>query len=151
MVNHNSHNNKMEELDKSYKGNGFKVPEGYFEQLNIAVNDRLYPGSAKWKVAIGRALSVAASVAVIISIGLLSYKSAQPESAEIGFNELDSMDIVNYSSSVDISDEELEEIVSEEAIDAIYQTEIVTEQSNKSTIPQEEIDELEEEFNFLDI
>lgn len=141
----------MEELDKGYKNNGFKVPDGYFDELSHRVNMRLYPERNKWQVVIGKALRVAASVVIIVSIGMLSYKSAQPEKVEVSFSQLDSMDIVNYTSSVDISDEELEEIVTEEAIDAIYKEEIVSDQTTNSNIPEEEIEELEEEFNFLDI
>ncbi len=141
----------MEELDKAYKNNAFKVPDGYFDKLSQQVNSRLYPAKDKWRIVIGKALSVAASIVVIVSIGMLSYKSAQPENAEVSFNQLDSMDIVNYTSSVDISDDELEEIVTEEAIDAIYKAEMVSDQNTNDNIPEEEIEELEEEFNFLDI
>lgn len=141
----------MDELDEAYKNNGFKVPDGYFDELSYQVSSRLYPARSRWRIVIGKALSVAASIVVIISIGMMSYQSAQPEKADVSFSQLDSMDIVNYTSSVDISDEELEEIVTEEAIDAIYKAEIVSDQTSNSSIPEEEIEELEEEFNFLDI
>lgn len=138
----------MEDLDKSYKSNGFKVPDGYFDQLSQTVNAKLYPSTAKLKVYIGKALSIAASVAVMISIGLLSYKTAQPETIEVSFSQLDSMDIVNYTSSVDISDDELEEIVTEEAVDAIYNAEIMRDQNTNNNIPEEEIEELEKNLTF---
>ena len=60
------------------------------------------------------------------------------------------MDIVNYTSSVDISDEELEDLVPEQVIDSLYQVEIIHEQVSNE-IPEEEINDLEEEYNFLEI
>jgi len=140
----------MEEFDKGYKNNGFKVPNNYFENLETQLSERLYPSTQKWKVSINKAISIAASVVVIISIGTLSFKSSQKQDTPISFSDLDSMEIVNYTSSIDITDDELEELVSEQAIDSIYKVEIQLEQVN-NVLPAEDISDLEEEYVFLDI
>jgi hypothetical protein len=87
---------------------------------------------------------------VIISIGTLSFKSSQKQDTPISFSDLDSMEVVNYTSSIDITDDELEELVSEQAIDSIYKVEIQLEQVN-NVLPAEDISDLEEEYDFLDI
>ena len=140
----------MEDFDKDYKNNGFKVPDNYFENMETQLTKQLYPSTQKWKIYIGKAISIAASVAVIISIGTLSYKSSQKQDTPVSFSDLDSMEIVNYTSSIDITDDELEELVSEQAIDSIYKAEIQLEQVN-NVLPAEDISDLEEEYNFLDI
>jgi hypothetical protein len=60
------------------------------------------------------------------------------------------MEIVNYTSSIEITDDELEELVSEQAIDSIYKAEIQVEQVNNG-LPAEDLSDLEEEYNYLDI
>ncbi len=140
----------MEELDKRYKSNGFKVPDNYFNQLESGITEQLYPKKEKWRIYIGNAISIAASITIVICIGILSYKSTQTQETEITFSDLDSMDIVNYTSSIDISDEEFEEIIPEQVIDSIYDAEIIHEQASNK-IPEEELLELEEEYNFLEI
>jgi hypothetical protein len=140
----------MEEFDKGYKNNGFKVPDKYFENMESQLTDRLYPSTQKWKVYIGKAISIAASIVVLISIGTLSYKSSQKQDTPISFSDLDSMEIVNYTSSIEITDDELEELVSEQAIDSIYKAEIQVEQVNNG-LPAEDLSDLEEEYNYLDI
>lgn len=140
----------MEELDNRYKNDGFKVPDKYFEKLESGLSDQLYPRKNKWQMYFGKAISIAASVTIVICIGILSYKSTQTKEKEISFSDLDSMDIVNYTSSIDISDEELEDLVPEQVIDSLYQVEIIHEQVSND-IPEEEINDLEEEYDFLEI
>jgi hypothetical protein len=140
----------MKEFDKGYKNNGFRVPDKYFENMETQLSERLYPSTQKWKVYIGKAIRIAASVVVIISIGTLSFKSSQKQDTPISFSDLDSMEVVNYTSSIDITDDELEELVSEQAIDSIYKAEIQLEQVN-NVLPAEDISDLEEEYDFLDI
>lgn len=140
----------MEELDKRYRSNGFKVPDNYFNKLESGITEQLYPKKEKWRIYLGNAISIAASITIVICIGVLSYKSTQTKETEITFSDLDSMDIVNYTSSIDISDEEFEDIVPEQVIDSLYKTEIMHEQVNNK-IPEEELLDLEEEYNFLEI
>ncbi len=141
----------MESLDPKYKQEGWTIPEGYFEQLETNVLNRLKEESSAGKAKVvywGKIVSIAASVAIVVMITIFSIRSAKDEN-EISFNDLDSMDIVQFENSVEFDDEEFETYVQDEVIDSLY-TEKIQSQYIDNFISKEDLEDLEEEYSILD-
>lgn len=138
----------MIDFDKPYKGKDFKVPEGYFNTLENRVIDQLYT-KKKFKVYVNRVIAIAASVVIVVGIGILSYQSNIKNTETISFNNLDSTDIASFQNTVEFSDEDIEELVSDYTIDSLYRADIKLEPIHNE-LNKQEISELEEEFEILD-
>lgn len=138
----------MIDFDKPYKGNDFKVPEQYFETLEERVVEKLYT-KTRFKVDINRIIAIAASIIIVIGIGVLSYNSNTNDSESITFNDLDSSDIAAFENSVEFSDEDIEELVSDYTIDSLYRADVKFEPVSNQ-LNNQDISELEEEFEILD-
>lgn len=142
----------MEDLDPKYKREGWTVPEAYFESLEDKVFKRLKNERPKSKTRIinwRKPLAIAASLAAIVLITILSYRSARTEDTEISFNDLDSMDIVNFENNEELNDEEFEAFVPEAVVDSLYKEKVQSSYVN-TYISKEELQDLEEEYSILD-
>ncbi len=138
----------MIDFDKPYQGNEFKVPEQYFETLENRVVEKLY-GKTQFKVYINRIIAIAASIVIVVGIGLLSFRSNTNDNKSITFSDLDSSDIAAFENSVEFSDEDIEELVSDYTIDSLYRADVKFEPINNQ-LSKQDISELEEEFEILD-
>lgn len=143
----------MKDFDNRYKNEIFKAPEGYFESFEDKVLSRLKSESEEksrrpiLRSYIRPVIGIAASILVIIVIGLFSVKSAK-DKVDITFNDLDSAEIANYVSNLELSDEEFEEFIPDYTVDSLYKEEITFEFINSNFSPSE-LENLEEEFDPL--
>jgi len=140
----------MTSLDPKYKKEFWTMPEGYFDHLEDRVIEQIKPASIQSKkvVSMHSIFAVAASVCIVVLITVLSIRSVS-EDNEISFNDLDSMDIVQFERNVEFDDEEFESFVQEEVIDSLY-TERIESKYISSFISKEELEDLEEEYTILD-
>ncbi|MCC6818739.1 MAG: hypothetical protein IT245_07605 [Bacteroidia bacterium] len=142
----------MENFDPKYKSIKFEVPDTYFENLEDKIMSQIRQetnSKPKSIYRIGRPLAIAASLAILVVITILSYRSASVETETISFNDLDSIDIANFESQQEFSDEEFEEYVPSAVIDSLYYNDIESNSTN-TFISTKELEELEEEYSILD-
>ena len=144
----------MEDLDKRYKKGGFRVPEGYFEGFDEKVLERIRSGQTSPPVFVSvwrksRTWMVAASMAAILSIGYIAFRTAPVDTPDkISFDDLDSSELLAFEEEVELSEEEFEEIIPAYTIDSLYQAEIIP--ASYQDLNPEELRDLEEEFSALD-
>lgn len=113
------------DLNNISKNNAFKVPEDYFEKLNIEVLSQLYKNKNKltfWKK--NSKWLVAASISIVISIGV--WINSSSKTTPINYANITEEEYIDFEENNELTDEELSEIINTEALDSIYKTEIIT-------------------------
>ncbi len=142
----------MEELDKKYQDNGFKVPEHYFEDFDHKVLERLRemqekpkPGLRVWKK---QAWLVAASMALISAIAYIAYQTAPVTNQEqLSFDNLDPEELIAYENEIELSEDEFEDIIPAYTIDSLYNAEILP---VSYEFNEQDLQDIEEEYSALD-
>jgi hypothetical protein len=144
----------MEEFDKKYRKNGFKIPESYFDHFEDRVLERLdaihtkqAPALSVWRKK--TTWIAAAGLALVCSIAYLaSYTSGNPGIEAVTFDQLNAAELAQYENEVELSEDEFEEIIPAYTVDSLYKTEIL--QANNNGFSKDELKDLEEEYTALD-
>ncbi len=139
-----------EDLNNEYKSrNAFKVPEDYFENFDASVLKRIQSqGSSmtvwhsitKW--------SIAASIIIVAGVGVFLYSHQIDDSIDISTASISDTELESYRSAVEVSDELFIELLSKQAVDSIYNAEIIAVSNNVPS--NKEIENIEEEYSPLD-
>ena len=111
------------EINNSAKNNAFEVPDGYFEKLNLNVISNLYPAKNKfifWKK--NSKWLAAASVALIL--GLSFWTKKNNSILPINYASITEEEFAAFEENIEISDEELTELVSTDDVDSLYKNTI---------------------------
>jgi len=111
------------EINNSAKNNAFEVPDGYFEKLNLNVISNLYPAKNKfifWKK--NSKWLAAASVALIL--GLSFWTKKNNSILPINYASITEEEFAAFEENIEISDEELTELVSIDDVDSLYKNTI---------------------------
>jgi hypothetical protein len=144
----------MEEFDKKYRENGFKVPESYFDHFEDRVFERLKevkPGQTPVLSVWRRKTTwlAAAGLALICSIAYITTRTSGISPTEtVTFEQLDPVELAQYENEIELSEDEFEEIIPAYTVDSLYQAEIL--QVNNTSFSQDELENLEEEYTALD-
>jgi len=145
----------MEELDKKYKNNGFKIPDNYFEDFDQKVfagihqqNTEPLPQLRFWKKK--TIWMAAAGFALISGLSYIAYQTtpATTTQQEISFDNLDPNELMEYENDIELNEDEFEEIIPAYTIDSIYQDEFIP--ANALEFSPSDIQDLEEEYSALD-
>ncbi len=117
--------NNNDELNSEFKNNTFKVPDGYFEKLNNGITSQLYSSKSKltfWKK--NSKWLVAASILLVVSVGI--FINSNKTEIPISYASITADEYTAFEENNELTDDELIDIVSTEAIDSLYQNEIKT-------------------------
>lgn len=141
----------MEDLDKKYQSNGFRVPEDYFENLDERVFERLRteqkPQLKVWKKT--QTWLAAASIALLFGIGgYFFFRNSPVPDQQISFDSIDATELLAYENEAELNEEEFEEFIPAYTVDSLYEAEILSAAS--TGFSQEELTDLEEEFSALE-
>lgn len=139
------------DLHPEYKQNPFTVPEGYFENFDNKVMDKIYRNNARptMRVSYVKWL-VAAGVALVAGIGVVLYNSGKSSGINLADETVDSMELVAYANETDINEEEFVEMVDETAVDSIYREEVILKVNAVNYSESEQLESLQEEYTPLE-
>lgn len=139
------------DLHPEYKQNPFTVPEGYFENFDNKVMDKIYRNNARpaMRVSYVKWL-VAAGVALVAGIGVVLYNSGKSSGINLADETVDSMELVAYANETDINEEEFVEMVDEAAVDSIYREEVILKVNAVNYSESEQLESLQEEYTPLE-
>jgi len=143
----------MDDLDKRYKDNGFKVPEGYFESFEERVLSRIReekPGKGRMWISKSRLWwPVAACLVMAIGIVYFVSRPSQEVSLAAAMDNVDTIELAAFTDEVDLNEDEFEEIMPVYTVDSLYQAEIASTDNGGDLSPLE-LQDVEEEFSPLD-
>ncbi len=140
---------EKESLHEQFKHNGFKVPENYFEALEERVIKHLPKEDKRRALPKWKHWSIAASLFIAAGLGAFYFMSRKDEVIDIATASISTSELEEYENNVEVSDDELADIVSLQLIDSLYQTRVISAKS-KSREHQKEIESIEEEYSPLD-
>lgn len=143
----------MDELDKKYKDNGFKVPEGYFDSFEERVLSRIKKedtGKRMW-ISKSRVLwPVAACLVMAIGIVYVANRPSGEASLAVAMDNVDTVELAAYTEEVDLSEEEFEDIIPVYTVDSLYEAEIASADDIGGGLSLLELQDVEEEYSPLD-
>lgn len=114
-------------LDNDFKKNGFKVPQNYFEQLDNNIISALYSKDTVVKLTFwhkNKRWLVAASITTIAIVGAWYNNVIKIQNTNT-FASITAQEYTEFENETDITDEDINDLLSTEAIDSIYKLEIV--------------------------
>lgn len=140
-----------EDFDSGMKHRGFKVPDNYFEQLDDRVLQQL-PRKHKHGtlvLPIMKKMSIAAALFLASGLAVFLYQQNNKAPFSIDNASIAETEFQEFQNTLEISDDELTEVLSNQFIDSLYKAEVL---SVSSTTEQKitEFEEVEEEYSPLD-
>jgi len=143
----------MDKFTDKFKNTSFRTPEGYFDNLEESVmkgvskKEKQLPFMRVWKIA---ALSSAVAASILIAVFVFNTDKPSKDTPQysIESNEPDSLELVDFVETADITDEELVEILSESEVEAIYESETAA-YLEDADVTDDELNALEDEFSIF--
>jgi hypothetical protein len=138
-----------EELNNAYKQNAFKVPENYFETFDDKVMARLYKKDKQVHTILAwKRWGIAASLFIVASATVFLYMNRSQAAVDIASATISDAELERFRNEAEVNEEEFLELLSTQAIDSIYQLEVVS--VSNTTFSEEETETIEEEYSPLD-
>jgi hypothetical protein len=137
------------ELNKEFKNNSFKVPDGYFEAFDAKVLDRLNGKDHQLKGwSFYKRWGIAASILLVLGSGVFFYWN-QPDS-ELDFSKVDisQSELQRFQNDVEMTEDEFIDLLNASAVDSCYRLEVISVSDNVARNP--EINSIQEEFSPLE-